>query len=234
MAAMLVSFTASAAPILEDGTNFIFSEFYTTNDAGGDFTAFGLVSAVRGESGAAAYQPTPTNEITFQFGTSLVNGPVGSPEVTEYTNTYMNFFESSANSNPATGLRYGDGTLLLDLVGHSYTSAVTGDLVDLSSVAFTFNNFITAFVHGTFDVGTGGGVMNSLFDTNSIVVAGSSGFADLDFDASFSTLSSGILAADNSGTADLRGLVQNVPTPAPLGLMGVGLIGLGIMRKFNA
>jgi len=235
VALSLVAVTANAAPILENGTNFIFSEFYTNNDANGDFTAFGLVSAIRGESGTAAYQATAGNEVTFQFGTTRSSLISGSPELAEYTNTYMNFFEdASANSNPATGLGYGDGSLLLDLVGHSYTSGFTGAAVDLSSVAFSINTFVTTFLSGTFDVGAGGGSLNSLFDTNTIAVAGSATFADLDFDASYSTLASGVYAADNSGTADLRGIVQNIPEPTLLALIGFGLIGLGVFRKTAA
>jgi len=231
---MCFTLPVSASPVLEDGTNFIFSEFYTLSTADG-FEAFGLVSAIRGESGVAAYQASPSNELTFRFGTTLNTNLGGSPELAEYTNTYLNFFEDAgANSNPATGVGYGDGDLLLDLVGHNYVSSYTGSIVDLASASFSINSFVTTFLSGTFDVGNSGGSLNSIFDTNTIAVAGSGSFADLDFDASYSTLASGVFIADNSGTADLRGVIQNIPEPGLSFLIGIGLIGIGFTRKLSS
>jgi len=251
-AAATVALPASAVEIggisFQDGFN-IKTATITENAVGsvGDVLAgIGVVNQINGSNSFCAGGGLAglDCELTFEFGDFEVSAlDTTDPADTRVTFTggFVNFYSDTspdADLDANTGIT--DGLLWLTLIGTDSESSgnqgVAGEIGTLHAALDAFDPtepVDSGTGSGWLDVDTtGGGAANGNFDTNTrenprLV----NDFADFLFTSSFQPDEGDTFAFDLAGTAELRG--EAIPAPATLGLLGLGLLGLGGLRRLT-
>ncbi len=192
-------------------------------------TGFGQVTGIN-QTNQATF--CPGCELTYVFGGYTVSNvsvdDKGTPldtsddEATiEFSGGWIEFYVDSSTAYDANDqASAGDGLLWLRLEAHDVNGA-------------SLVSELTNYGNGT-DAGTGIGLLDvhsgaaaSNFDTDTQTDG-----ADFVFSSSFQPLPNNAVTDDGFelfGTADLRG--ESIPVPATAFLLGLGLLGMGVVRK---
>ncbi|EGG99848.1 ABC-type dipeptide transport system2C periplasmic component [gamma proteobacterium IMCC2047] len=207
---------ASPADFQSNGN--VYETFAT--QVGDTVTGFGVITQFNGTT-----QPTfcPGCELTFTFSLRLAsaqlvyNGPQGPVSAFTFDQVAVKMYVDNSQDYDQVApslASASNGVLFLDAVNNGLLSGSATNLFDPNLINGSGTGFLDVI----------GGIAAANFDTNT-----KDNGSDIQYTSSFQSAQLNVPGYPLFGSVDLSG--DTIPSPAPLALIGLGLLGMGIARR---